>query len=225
MKDITHTVLDFWLGPVDSDGHYLPQKFWFKSSDDFDAEIRDKFLHVHHDASMGVYDSLAQDGDDYLAIVIVLDQFSRNMFRGQSKAFEADELALKWAQRAISNGYDMGIPAPSPRMFFYLPFDGLVSLYLVSALFGLSQGGIVPSYALIVRKYFPAREAGTRVSAVLMTTVAGMALGGWMSGEIYDLTGSYRAAFINGIVWNLVNMSIAFWILMGSIRGRAVHSH
>ncbi len=123
MKDITHTVLDFWLGPVDSDGHYLPQKFWFKSSDDFDAEIRDKFLHVHHDASMGVYDSLAQDGDDYLAIVIVLDQFSRNMFRGQSKAFEADELALKWAQRAISNGYDMGIPAPSPRMFFYLPFE------------------------------------------------------------------------------------------------------
>jgi len=110
-------------------------------------------------------------------------------------------------------------------LFFYLPFDGLVSLYLVSALFGLSQGGIVPSYALIVRKYFPAREAGTRVSAVLMTTVAGMALGGWMSGEIYDLTGSYRAAFINGIVWNLVNMSIAFWILMGSIRGRAVHSH
>lgn len=110
-------------------------------------------------------------------------------------------------------------------LFFYLPFDGLVSLYLVSALFGLSQGGIVPSYALIVRKYFPAREAGTRVSIVLMTTVAGMAVGGWMSGEIYDLTGSYRAAFINGIVWNLVNMSIAFWILMGATRGRAALSN
>ncbi len=100
-------------------------------------------------------------------------------------------------------------------LFFYLPFDGLASLYLVSALFGLSQGGIVPSYALIVRDYFPAREAGARVSLVLMATVVGMALGGWMSGEIYDLTGSYRAAFLNGIAFNLLNMSIAFWLLLG----------
>ncbi|MGI9418671.1 MAG: MFS transporter [Geminicoccaceae bacterium] len=98
-------------------------------------------------------------------------------------------------------------------LFFYLPFDGLVSLYVVSALFGLSQGGIVPSYALIVRDYFPAREAGARVSLVLMATVVGMALGGWMSGEIYDLTGSYQAAFLNGIAFNLLNMSIAFWLL------------
>ena len=98
-------------------------------------------------------------------------------------------------------------------LFFYLPFDGLTSLYVVSALFGLSQGGIVPSYALIVRDYFPAREAGARVSLVLMATVLGMALGGWMSGAIYDLTGSYRAAFLNGIGWNLLNLSIALWLL------------
>lgn len=103
-------------------------------------------------------------------------------------------------------------------LIFYLPFDGLVSLYLVSALFGLSQGGIVPSYALIVREYFPARQAGTRVSIVLMATVFGMALGGWMSGEIYDLTGSYQAAFLNGILWNLFNMGIAAWLLMSRIR-------
>ena len=99
-------------------------------------------------------------------------------------------------------------------LIFYLPFDGLMSLYIVSALFGLSQGGIVPSYALIVRDYFPAREAGMRVSLVLMSTVVGMALGGWMSGAIYDLTGSYRAAFLNGIGWNFVNMAIAFWLQM-----------
>lgn len=98
-------------------------------------------------------------------------------------------------------------------LFFYLPFDGLTSLYIVSAVFGLSQGGIVPSYALIVREYFPAKEAGTRVSLVLTSTVLGMALGGWMSGVIYDLTGSYRAAFINGIGWNLLNMTIALWLL------------
>lgn len=103
-------------------------------------------------------------------------------------------------------------------LLFYLPFDGLTSLYVVSALFGLSQGGIVPSYALIVRDYFPAREAGARISLVLMATIVGMALGGWMSGAIYDLTGSYQAAFLNGIAWNLVNMSIAFWLLLGRLR-------
>ncbi|HVY98322.1 MAG TPA: MFS transporter [Dongiaceae bacterium] len=105
-------------------------------------------------------------------------------------------------------------------LIFYLPFDGLTSLYIVSALFGLSQGGIVPSYALIVRQYFPARQAGVRVSLVLMSTVVGMAVGGWMSGEIFDLTGSYRAAFLNGIAWNLVNMAIALWLLLGRMRAR-----
>jgi MFS family permease len=105
-------------------------------------------------------------------------------------------------------------------LLFYLPFDGLTPLYIVSALFGLSQGGIVPSYALIVRDYFPAREAGARVSLVLMATIVGMAVGGWLSGAIYDLTGSYQAAFLNGIAWNLVNMSIAFWLLLGRIRPR-----
>ena len=105
-------------------------------------------------------------------------------------------------------------------LLFYLPFDGLTPLYVVSALFGLSQGGIVPSYALIVRDYFPAREAGARVSLVLMSTIVGMALGGWLSGVIYDLTGSYQAAFVNGIAFNLLNMSIAFWLLIGRFRPR-----
>jgi MFS family permease len=105
-------------------------------------------------------------------------------------------------------------------LVFYIPFDGLMSLYIVSALFGLSQGGIVPSYALIVRDHFPAREAGTRVSLVITASVVGMALGGWMSGEIYDLTGSYQAAFLNGIAWNFLNMAIAFWLLLGGLPSR-----
>ena len=88
-----------------------------------------------------------------------------------------------------------------------------MSLYIVSAFFGLSQGGIVPSYALIIRDNFPAREAGFRISLVLMATVLGMALGGWLSGEIYDLTGSYTWAFLHGIGWNLANMSVAFWLV------------
>jgi MFS family permease len=93
-------------------------------------------------------------------------------------------------------------------LFLFLPFTGLVSLYLVAALFGLFQGGIVPSYALIVREHFTPREAGARVGTVLMATLFGMALGGWMSGAIFDFTGSYRAAFVNGIVWNLLNIGI-----------------
>ena len=105
-------------------------------------------------------------------------------------------------------------------LIFYVPFDGLTSLYVVSALFGLAQGGIVPNYALIVREYFPAREAGARVSLVLMASVVGMAIGGWMSGEIFDLTGSYRAAFLNGIAWNLLNMAIAGWLLASRLRTR-----
>ncbi|HXZ45395.1 MAG TPA: MFS transporter [Pseudolabrys sp.] len=103
-------------------------------------------------------------------------------------------------------------------LFLYLWFDGLISLYVISALFGLFQGGIVPSYAIIVREYFPPREAGTRVGFVLMATLIGMALGGWMSGLIFDLTGSYRAAFLNGLAWNLLNVSIMVWLLQRSRR-------
>ena len=98
-------------------------------------------------------------------------------------------------------------------LLLFLPFNGPVSLYVVSALFGLFQGGIVPSYAIIVREYFPSREAGARVGAVITATLFGMALGGWMSGAIFDLTGSYRAAFVNGILFNLVNVSIALFLL------------
>lgn len=101
-------------------------------------------------------------------------------------------------------------------LFLYLPAGGMVSLYLVSLVFGLSQGGIVPSYALIVREYMPAKEAGARVGFVMMATILGMALGGWMSGLIYDLSGSYRLAFINGIVWNGANIAIMLWLLSRS---------
>jgi MFS family permease len=104
-------------------------------------------------------------------------------------------------------------------LFLYLPYDGLVSLYMVSAVFGLSQGGIVPSYALIVREYMPAKEAGARVGFVMMATIVGMALGGWMSGWIYDVTGTYRLAFVNGIAWNLLNIAIIATIFLRS-RGR-----
>ena len=99
-------------------------------------------------------------------------------------------------------------------LFLYLFFDGLVSLYIVSGLFGLFQGGLVPMYAVIVREYFPPREAGTKLGIVLMATLVGMAFGGWMSGFIFDLTGSYQAAFLNGLAWNFLNVTIATWLLL-----------
>jgi MFS family permease len=106
-------------------------------------------------------------------------------------------------------------------LFLYLMFDGLFSLYVISALFGLFQGGIVPMYAIIIREYFSPKEAGTRVGLTIMATVVGMAGGGWLSGAIFDYTGSYQAAFLNGLAWNLVNVTIMTWLLLRSRRGPA----
>jgi MFS family permease len=107
----------------------------------------------------------------------------------------------------------LGSSMQAIALALYLPFDGLVSLYVVSAIFGLAQGGLVPSYAVIIRELFPAQEAGLRVSLAISTTLAGMALGGWLAGATYDWTGSYAAALVNGIAWNLVTTAIAFWLV------------
>jgi len=165
---------------------------------------------VHIVAYCGDLGYGAQRGAEMLSIMLGLGVISR-----VGSGFIADRIGGV-------NTLILGSMLQCLALLFYLPFDGLMSLYVVSALFGLSQGGIVPSYALIVREYFPAREAGARVSLVLMATVGGMAIGGWMSGAIYDLTGSYQAAFLNGIAWNLLNMSIAFWLLMDQRRRQAM---
>jgi MFS family permease len=116
----------------------------------------------------------------------------------------------------------LGALLQAVALLLFLPFDGLVPLYVVSGLFGLFQGGIVPSYALVVREYFSPREVGMRVGVVLMATMLGMALGGWLSGAIFDWTGSYHAAFVNGIGWNLLNLVIVgalVWRVRRSLRG------
>jgi MFS family permease len=110
----------------------------------------------------------------------------------------------------------IGSVAQGVALLLYLMFDGLMSLYIISAMFGLFQGGIVPSYAIIVREYFPPHQASTRVGLVIMMTILGMALGGWLSGAIFDLTGSYQLAFLNGLGWNLINVSIMAWLLIRS---------
>lgn len=107
----------------------------------------------------------------------------------------------------------LGSALQGVALLLFLPFDGLVSLYVIPALFGLFQGGLAPSYAIIVREHFPAAVAGLRTGAVPMATLLGMALGGWMSGQVFDLTGSYDAAFVNGIAWNALSLAIAGWLL------------
>ncbi|HYF55921.1 MAG TPA: MFS transporter, partial [Salinarimonas sp.] len=108
----------------------------------------------------------------------------------------------------------LGSTLQGVALLLYLLFDGLASLFVISALFGLFQGGIVPSYALVVREVFPPREAGARVGLVIMATLVGMAFGGWVSGAIFDATGAYRAAFAHGLAWNLVNVVVASWLLL-----------
>lgn len=106
-------------------------------------------------------------------------------------------------------------------LVLYLFYDSLISLYIISALFGLFQGGLVPSYAIIIREYFSPKEAGGRLGLVLLATLLGMALGGWMSGKIFDLTGSYQAAFLNGIAFNLVNGFIVVVLMLRRSGGRS----
>ncbi len=115
----------------------------------------------------------------------------------------------------------LGSALQGVALLLFLPFDGLASLYVISALFGLFQGGIVPAYAIIVREHFSPHEAGARTGTVLMFTLLGMALGGWMSGAVFDLTGSYQAAFVNGIGWNLLNLTIACMLLLRTRRHAA----
>ena len=108
----------------------------------------------------------------------------------------------------------IGSVAQGFALLFYLFFDGLTSLYIISAMFGLFQGGIVPSYAIIVRESMPAREAATRVGIVILASVVGMSFGGWVSGLIFDATGSYAAAFMNGLAWNALNITIMAALLI-----------
>ncbi len=108
----------------------------------------------------------------------------------------------------------IGSVAQGFALLFYLFFDSLSSLYVISAMFGLFQGGIVPSYAIIVRESMPAREAATRVGIVILASVVGMSFGGWVSGVIFDASGSYAAAFMNGLLWNALNITIMVALLI-----------
>jgi MFS family permease len=108
----------------------------------------------------------------------------------------------------------LGSAMQAAALLLYLLFDSLSSLFVISGLVGLFQGGIVPMYAVLIRQFLPPREAGTRIGLVMMATVLGMAAGGLASGLIYDATASYRLAFLHGLLWNLVNLAIVTWLIV-----------
>jgi len=116
----------------------------------------------------------------------------------------------------------IGALLQSLALMLFLLFDELGSLYVISALFGLFQGGIVPSYAIIVREYFSPREAGMRVGIAIMASLFGMAAGGWLAGKIFDLAGSYALAFANGIGFSMITVMITAWLLLRTRRGGAL---
>jgi MFS family permease len=156
---------------------------------------------VHIVAYCGDLGLAAARGAEMLSLMLGFGVLSRLAF-----GFIADRIG---GLRTLLLGATLQVIA----LALFLPFDTLISLYVVSALFGIFQGGLVPSYAIVVREYFPPLEAGARVGVVLMATVFGMALGGWMAGATFDLTGSYRAAFLNAIAWNLLTVTVAGWLL------------
>lgn len=148
-------------------------------------------------------------GSEMLALMLFMAVVSRLM-----AGFIADRIG---AMETLI----LGSILQAAAILLYLPFDGLVSLYIISALFGLFQGGIIPMYAVVARDFYPPKEAGERVGTVIMATLAGMAFGGWVSGEIFDRTGSYLTAFANGFGWNLLNIAIIAFLIWSTRRGKA----
>lgn len=95
---------------------------WFKHDESFDASIRARFAAAYENAAAGLLSAWENTPEGALALVIVLDQFPRNMFRGSPRSFAADARARAVAERAIANGFDQNAAMPE-RVFFYLPFE------------------------------------------------------------------------------------------------------
>lgn len=115
-------VLQFWFGEAGSDGFGSFRDAWFEKDEAFDAEIRKRFGKTVVKASVGGYDSWQETPEGTLALIVTLDQFPRNIFRGLPKAFAADPKARSIARRAIDRGIDAGM-LPMQRLFLYLPFE------------------------------------------------------------------------------------------------------
>jgi uncharacterized protein (DUF924 family) len=162
-------VLLFWFGPAAERGK--PHKRWFVKSQAFDREIRERFVPLYEEAAAGKLAHLKENAADCLALILLLDQFPRNMFRGTPRAFATDPLALEAARHAVAQGFDRAM-LPVQRTFIYLPFehsealaDQLKSCELNQALDAFPETNEVYRYAVlhrdIIRRFgrFPHRNA------------------------------------------------------------------
>lgn len=116
------TILDFWFGPVSDPKYGQPRQVWFVKDPQFDLQIQERFGGIHQQAARGELQTWQEDPWPCLALIILLDQFSRNLFRGQPQAFASDPLALAAAQQGIDRGFESSF-LPVQRWFLYLPFE------------------------------------------------------------------------------------------------------
>ncbi|MDP8934125.1 MAG: DUF924 domain-containing protein [Cyanobacteriota bacterium] len=115
-------VLDFWFGRSNSPEFGKVQKKWFEKDADFDAEVRSGFLQQYELAASGQLDSWHDSPESCLALILLLDQFPRNMFRGTPQAFATDSKALATAEYAVNNKFDRELLTVQ-KLFVYLPFE------------------------------------------------------------------------------------------------------
>lgn len=167
MKDHTAAVLDFWFGAGNGTPPNEAREFWFKSTPELDAEIRDRFQETFDLANAGAFDERVETSDDYLAMILIFDQFPRNMFRGTPGAFATDDKALEWAKSAVALGHDMAQAAPHRRIFVYMPFehseqleDQEESVRLISALGNAEYTKYAVAHRDVIAEYgrFPHRN-------------------------------------------------------------------
>ncbi|MBD1809673.1 DUF924 domain-containing protein [Microcoleus sp. FACHB-SPT15] len=115
-------ILEFWFGKPDEADYGKSRKVWFTKNPEFDDEVRSRFLNVHNQAAAGKLNDWNATPQGCLALIILLDQFPRNMFRGQPQAFATDPQALAYARHAVTQGFDKELPKLQ-RWFVYLPFE------------------------------------------------------------------------------------------------------
>ncbi len=115
-------ILTFWFGNQEAADYGKPQKFWFIKDPKRDRQIKDIFEPIYLQAKSAQLDHWKEEALSCLALIIVLDQFPRNIYRGQPQAFATDSQALALARYAIAKGYDRGL-LPVQRWFLYLPYE------------------------------------------------------------------------------------------------------
>ena len=145
-------ILDFWFGAPGSAEYGKPRMMWFKSGDTLDAEIRTRFEADWHRAMAGDYDDLTGDARGALAIIILLDQFPRNMFRATAQAFASDSRALQIAIQSVDAGFDQEL-AELERMFMYLPFEHAEDIAMQDRAVSLMSGLSDPQYLDYAHKH------------------------------------------------------------------------